>query len=147
MFIVAADIKNRNAILVHSLINILSSLSTFGFYKLNCQYSGAGTFLKVQQKIWSHEWLFQSRSRYITPCVTNRYCIYFAPYILQLKPLKSFLPPSSTHCRGLSQGARKWLYNLHTYPRLQKKWSPPRRVKLLICLTTLESNDIFHLVD
>lgn len=51
MFTVAADIKNRNGILVHSLINTLSSLSTFGFYKLDCQYSGAGMFLKVHQKI------------------------------------------------------------------------------------------------
>lgn len=51
MFIVATVIKNRNCILVHSLINTLSSLSPFEFYKLNCQYYVAGTFLKVHQKV------------------------------------------------------------------------------------------------
>lgn len=43
----------------------------------------------------------------ISPRVGNKYWIYFAPYILQLKSLKSPLPPSSAHWRGLPQGARK----------------------------------------
>ena len=84
---------------------------------------------------------FEAKSHYFnldlnnTPCITSKYCIYFAPHILQLKPLKSpALPPSSAHCRGLSQGARKLFYNLHTYPRLQKTRSPHKLVRILTCL-------------